>query len=147
MAEIRPELQARFGGDPAALEWARGHVQAQIDWLREAAGLPAAGPVFVEIATWCAAFMRDTLIGTRLGPGWFGAENAADRQKPDHDAAAEQPETAEVQLRWYNDKGAYLEGLDRAALRGPGLHALLAAWSDRPHTVSILIRPAAATDD
>lgn len=86
---VRPELLARFGNDPDALEWARGHVQAKIDWLNEAASLPQAGAVFVEIATWCAAFMRDNLIGTRLGPGAFGAENASSRPRPDPESMAD----------------------------------------------------------
>ncbi len=72
---IRPELLARFGNDPDALEWARWHVQDKIDWLNEAAGLAAAGPEFAHIATWCAGFMRDTLIGT---PGERGTTGAFD---------------------------------------------------------------------
>lgn len=80
MAEIRPELQARFGDDPEALEWARGHVQAQIDWLKEASRLPQASAGFVHIATWCAEFMRDTLIGNRLGHGAFD-ERLARKEK------------------------------------------------------------------
>lgn len=72
---IRPELLARFGNDPDALEWARGHVQAQIDWLNEASRLPQAGPEFIRIATWCAGFMRDTLVGT---PGERGTHGAFD---------------------------------------------------------------------
>lgn len=71
MAEIRPELQARFGDDPDALEWARSHVQAQIGWLKEASELPQASPGFVHLATWCAEFLRDTLIGNRIGYGAF----------------------------------------------------------------------------
>lgn len=87
MAEIRPELQARFGDDPDALEWARGHVLAQIDWLKEAAALPQSSPGFVRIATWCAEFMRDTLIGNRLGYGAFDERFARER-KDDGDFAA-----------------------------------------------------------
>lgn len=74
-AEIRPELLARFGDDPDALEWARWHVQQQIDFLDEAAALPQAGPAFAHLAGWCADFMRTTLIGV---PGERGSEGAFD---------------------------------------------------------------------
>lgn len=84
MAEVRPELQARFGNDPDALEWARGHVQAQIDWLREVGGLPQASPGFMHMATWCAEFLRDTLIGNRIGYGAFD-ERFAHERKDDSD--------------------------------------------------------------
>ena len=77
MAEIRPELQARFGNDADALEWARSHVQAQIDFLREASKLPQAREGFIQIATWCADFIRDTLISNRLGYGAFDARFGA----------------------------------------------------------------------
>lgn len=78
MAELlRPELAGRFGNDPDALEWARWHVQKQIDWLNEAAALPQASDGFAQIATWCAGFMRDTLIGNRLGHGAFDERFAA----------------------------------------------------------------------
>jgi hypothetical protein len=70
-SRIRPELQARFGNDPDALEWARGHVQVQLDWLKEASELPQASPEFVRLAKWCADFMRDGLIGNRLTCGAF----------------------------------------------------------------------------
>lgn len=82
MPEIRPELLARFGDDPDALEWARWHVQTQIDWLNEAAGLPQASPAFVHLAKWCADFMRMTLIGVpgeRGTTGAFGARFASTR--------------------------------------------------------------------
>lgn len=82
MTEMRPELQARFGNDPDALEWARGHVQAQIDWLKEASRLPQASPGFVHIATWCAEFMRDVFIGNRVGYGAFD-ERLARKEKGD----------------------------------------------------------------
>lgn len=83
MAEIRPELQARFGDDPDALEWARGHVLVQIDLLREASGLPQASPGFVHIATWCAEFLRDTLIGNRVGYGAFDERFAREKENED----------------------------------------------------------------
>ena len=72
MTAIRPELQARFGNDPDALEWARTHVQTQIDWLNEAAALPQAGDGFVQLATWCANFMRGQFIGTPGERGTWG---------------------------------------------------------------------------
>lgn len=75
MAEPRPELLARFGDDPDVLEWARWHVQQQIDFLDEAAALPQAGPAFVHLAGWCADFMRTTLIGV---PGERGSTGAFD---------------------------------------------------------------------
>lgn len=83
MAEIRPELQARFGDDADALEWARGHVQAQIDWLKEASGLPQASPGFAHLATWCAEFMRDVFIGNRIAYGAFDERLARERKNND----------------------------------------------------------------
>lgn len=90
MTEIRPELQARFGNDPDALEWARGHVQKQIDWLDEAAALPQASPEFVRLATWCAGFMRDAFMGNRLTYGAFDAGFAAGA--PEQSAKLADPE-------------------------------------------------------
>jgi hypothetical protein len=85
MPEIRPELQARFGDDPDALEWARSHVQTQIDWLKEASEMPQTNPGFVTIAKWCADFMHGTLIGDRITYGAFD-ERFAHERKGDHDA-------------------------------------------------------------
>lgn len=76
MPNVRPELQARFGNDPDALEWARGHVQGIVDWLDEAAALPQAGPEFVRVANWAASIIRDTLIGTPGERGTYGAFDA-----------------------------------------------------------------------
>lgn len=66
---VRPELLARFGDDPDALEWARSIVQESIDALEEAAALPQAGPEFKRLAKWTATWMRDQLTG---GPGERG---------------------------------------------------------------------------
>lgn len=67
---IRPELLARFGNDPDALEWARGVVQESIDLLEEAAAMPKAGPEFKRLAKWTVMWMRDQLTGT---PGERGS--------------------------------------------------------------------------
>lgn len=66
---VRPELLARFGDDPDALEWARSIVQESIDALEEAAALPQAGPEFKRLAKWTVTWMRDQLTG---GPGERG---------------------------------------------------------------------------
>lgn len=102
MGEIRPELQARFGSDPDALEWARGHVQERIDWLKEASALPQASPGFAHIATWCAEFMRDVFIGNRGGYGAF--DERFGRERKDEGgrtrAMADIPATTCRRFRW-----------------------------------------------
>jgi hypothetical protein len=83
MPEVRPELQARFGDDPDALEWARSHVQAQIEWLKDASELPRAGEVFTRLAAWCAEFMRDVFIGNRVAHGVFDERLGRGRKDED----------------------------------------------------------------
>lgn len=80
---IRPELLARFGNDPDALEWARGVVQESIDLLEAAVALPQAGVEFKRLAGWTVTWMRDQLTGSageRGCVGRFDARLAADPQ-------------------------------------------------------------------
>ena len=73
---IRPELLARFGADPDALEWARWHVQQEIDVLSAAADLPQASPGFAHTVRFTATWLRDNLIGSPGCVGRFDARNA-----------------------------------------------------------------------
>jgi hypothetical protein len=73
---IRPELLARFGNDPDALEWARGVVQESIDLLEGAADLPQAGPEFRRLARWTVTWMRDQFTGSPGERGCVGRFDA-----------------------------------------------------------------------
>lgn len=68
-ASIRPELFARFGNDPDALEWARWHVQQSIDVLAEAIAMPAATPEMQNVGRFALDWMRKQFIGV---PGEIG---------------------------------------------------------------------------
>ena len=84
-ASIRPELLARFGNAPDALEWARGVVQEAIDLVAAIVDLPQADPQMRKIAAWTASYMKDQLVGGHgeISPhqplGRFDARLAADR--------------------------------------------------------------------
>ncbi len=70
MAErIRPELLARFGNDPDALEWARGVIQQSVDLLEAAIAMPGATPEMRNIGGFTVKWMREQFIGTPGRPG------------------------------------------------------------------------------
>lgn len=53
------------------------------------------------------------------------------------------PETSgqpvRVSVRWFTADGAYIDGETRETTRGPDLHTLIAAWSDRQLTAEFVI--------
>ena len=71
---VRPELLARFGDDPDALEWARGIVQESIDLLNEALAMPAATPEMKHVGGFAVKWMREQFIGV---PGEIGQPGAS----------------------------------------------------------------------
>lgn len=60
------------------------------------------------------------------------------------DSADDRPVT--VSVRWLNDDGSLVDTTQNAAVRGPYLHAILAAYADRGLTAEIRIEPAKAAD-
>lgn len=69
MTATRPEMFARFGNDPDALEWARWHIQQSIDVLAEAIAMPAATPEMRNVGRFTVNWMREQFIGV---PGEIG---------------------------------------------------------------------------
>lgn len=41
-------------------------------------------------------------------------------------------ELVRASVKYFDARGRYADGMSTETRRGPGLHALLAAWSDRP---------------
>lgn len=58
---------------------------------------------------------------------------------------AERPETSvpdssvKAHAQWFDENGCLIDSEQRETVRGPQLHTMLAAWSDRPHAVTITI--------
>ena len=69
----------------------------------------------------------------RFKQAWCGGP-VAYRRKGD-------PEPVRVTAKWFTTDGNLIECQTRETVRGPGLHTLLAAWSDRPFAAQISIEP------